>query len=1242
MKSKIYLSVLAFLMVIFSLKGQGCLPEGITFSTQEQIDNFAVDYPGCTEIEGNVIISESQSSSIENLSGLSQINSISGNLYIYSNAHLENLSPLSNISTVEGTINISGCSVLTSLDGLENAFASLHQNLFIANNSNLNDLSALIGLTEFEGLLNISNNQHLTSLTGLENLTSIDSSLVITKNDNLVNLNSLAQLNYIGGFFKLEYNDILINLSGLNNLISIGEYISILGNNALEDLSGLESLTTIGGSLKIISNASLESISGIQNINSTTIQDNGEFFPDLVITNNPQLTECSFGNICEKIVELGSKVSIYGNSTNCNGIDKIAVNCNTVSENGIIITNQQQIDAFQTDYSNITKVNGNMWIIESTDNNITHLTGLEQLDSIQGFLRIIGNANLPSLSGLDNLTLVNEDFIVNSNYALEYFNGLENLVSIGGTFEVYSNASLMDFSGLEGLQQIGQDLIITNNYVLNDCTGLISLNSIGNELEIRNNNFFLNFIGLEYLTALRSLTVENNNFMQNLEGLTGLNTMEGNVNIIENDNLTNLEGLNNLQMLNGNLDLYNNDSLESLLGLNSINSIGGYLNVFSSPLSDISSLSNLTSIGDYFDISYTDLTLFTGLENLTAVGGAVSIRATPVESLQPLSNLSYIGENLILEGTDLQNFEGLGALSTLGGNLFLYHNPNFSQLSGLNSLYSIGGELEISRNQKLKTLNGLEGIYSIDGPLIISRNDSLTTLAGIENIDPESIYNIFNIYLGYNDIEIFGNPMLTECNVLSICDAIGVYNKKTHIEFNATGCNAEQEIDCSNYGIQGYVFFDFNQNQQQDETEVGVQNIEVSFSPSGQTVFSNQNGRYLQLCDSGTVYTISLLDNPDWQLTTDSSSYTIFFEPGNEGNTNNNFGLYPTFSQHTGTLNLSSDQTRCNSDVEFYLRYQNTGTYLESGQVSLTYDPSSAYVSASPEPDEVNEGNFTLTWNYDSLYPFQYKDISLTLAMPDENSTGEPINFYTEIFRDSMNTNVLLDDYLYSPIVLCSFDPNDKLVMPPGAREQNYTLHDEKLTYTIRFQNTGNAEAIDIRILDTLDANLDTNTFRVINSSFPVQTSLAGHDVEFFFNNIWLPDSNSNEPASHGFVTYEIKPVEGLEDYTEIENTAHIIFDFNPPIVTNTTLNTMVEMIPTGTKEIEQSIIAIIPNPASEQIRITARQWQIEKVLIYNQLGQLVMSSEANILDISDLAKGMYLLNVTADGRVMSGKLVVE
>lgn len=64
--------LLSFLLLIFcsSLFSQPCLPEGITFSTQEQIDNFQEDYPGCTVIEGGVLI---EGTDITNLDGLDVI-----------------------------------------------------------------------------------------------------------------------------------------------------------------------------------------------------------------------------------------------------------------------------------------------------------------------------------------------------------------------------------------------------------------------------------------------------------------------------------------------------------------------------------------------------------------------------------------------------------------------------------------------------------------------------------------------------------------------------------------------------------------------------------------------------------------------------------------------------------------------------------------------------------------------------------------------------------------------------------------------------------------------------------------------------------------------------------------------------------------------------------------------------------------------------------------------------------------
>ena len=53
MKRSIYI-ILLFL-IIYSVRSQSsCLPNGIVFENQSEIDNFQYNYPGCTEIEGDV------------------------------------------------------------------------------------------------------------------------------------------------------------------------------------------------------------------------------------------------------------------------------------------------------------------------------------------------------------------------------------------------------------------------------------------------------------------------------------------------------------------------------------------------------------------------------------------------------------------------------------------------------------------------------------------------------------------------------------------------------------------------------------------------------------------------------------------------------------------------------------------------------------------------------------------------------------------------------------------------------------------------------------------------------------------------------------------------------------------------------------------------------------------------------------------------------------------------------------
>jgi len=144
-------------------------------------------------------------------------------------------------------------------------------------------------------------------------------------------------------------------------------------------------------------------------------------------------------------------------------------------------------------------------------------------------------------------------------------------------------------------------------------------------------------------------------------------------------------------------------------------------------------------------------------------------------------------------------------------------------------------------------------------------------------------------------------------------------------------------------------------------------------------------------------------------------------------------------------------------------------------------------------------------------------------------------------------------------IIRNSYDPNDKQGFPAGLSEENLLLKDQEIKYKIRFQNTGNDTAFTVIIRDTLDSNLDFNTIRIGQASHNYTFQQNGKNVAFVFNTILLPDSTTNEPASHGFIDFYIKQMSTNPENYSILNKAHIYFDFNDAIVTNTHVYNILE-----------------------------------------------------------------------------------
>ena len=343
---------LQFTMYNSSKAQSTCLPDGITFNFQYQIDEFPLLYPGCTEILGDVHIEGYDPAyQINNLDSLIQLTAIDGSLSIGFNDTLANLSGLDNLEKIGGKLNLSNNSILNNIASLSN-IDSLFDDLTIEYNDALPNLTGLDNLKYVGGRFDISDNGNLNSLTGLNNLNKIEGDFYIggwslnnisalsnltyiggelyISGTALTNLSGLENVSYIGWSLGIDYNTELTSLSGLSGFSSIGGSLFFNGNTQLQDLTGLENLTAIDGVINIWNNDNLTSLNGIQNIDPNTIESNGgEWGPGLNIAENYNLSQCSVQSICGYLDLPDATSYIDLNDDGCNSEEEVIANCPT-------------------------------------------------------------------------------------------------------------------------------------------------------------------------------------------------------------------------------------------------------------------------------------------------------------------------------------------------------------------------------------------------------------------------------------------------------------------------------------------------------------------------------------------------------------------------------------------------------------------------------------------------------------------------------------------------------------------------------------------------------------------------------------------------------------------------------------------------------------------------------------------------------------------------------------------------
>ncbi|WP_339889469.1 T9SS type A sorting domain-containing protein [uncultured Flavobacterium sp.] len=318
---------------------------------------------------------------------------------------------------------------------------------------------------------------------------------------------------------------------------------------------------------------------------------------------------------------------------------------------------------------------------------------------------------------------------------------------------------------------------------------------------------------------------------------------------------------------------------------------------------------------------------------------------------------------------------------------------------------------------------------------------------------------------------------------------------------------------------------------------------------------------------------------------------------------------------------------------------KNNGVIAVNGTVTFLKPSQATMVTTDNASAIINTNGFTL--DYTNLQPQESRTVFVSMSLPNVPIVNIGDSVAANVSITSSTTDINLgdnDDQLIQSIVN-SYDPNDKIENHGPQILINTFTTDDYLFYTIRFQNTGTADALNVRLEDVLNSQLNPETIRILSSTHYYQVVRNGNNLTFNFPGINLPPLSQNEELSQGSISFKIKPNAGFAVNDIIPNTAEIYFDSNPAIITNTFQTTFVNTLSNENFLLDE--IAIYPNPTNEilNIKYGTSTIDIKSIEIHDLLGKVVYQtkSKTELINVSSLNSGIYLITISTEN---SGKIV--
>lgn len=453
--------------------------------------------------------------------------------------------------------------------------------------------------------------------------------------------------------------------------------------------------------------------------------------------------------------------------------------------------------------------------------------------------------------------------------------------------------------------------------------------------------------------------------------------------------------------------------------------------------------------------------------------------------------------------------------------------------------------------------------------------------------------------------------------------------------------NSNQTLCDLNFGVynnvsvvSGYVFYDSNQNGIMDGSETGISGQVVSMG--NYTTATNSSGYYEFYVPDGN-HTISLTTTGLWAWSTSGTSPISITTSVGQTYPDNNFPLFLPANIQDLSIDAYPLSTITPGFTAMYsVRVCNNGASVQDAAVSFNYF--SALIPQSQSPDGfVNIGSNLITWNVEELQPGECRNMYAYFYTPTNLALGTMCSQSVSVSDiNGSDANLQNNSYTLNQTVVGSYDPNNKL--PIQSNTVNPTEHlisqynpNQELRYVVNFQNTGTAPAHNVVVVDEISEHLDMSSFRFLASRHPnVEIIISGRTISYKFMNIMLPDSTTDEPNSHGFISYMINALPEVPVNTEITDFANIYFDFNEPILTDDAVVLMVA--PIGMASIKEEGFSVFPNPVADILEFNTQAFSSGSFKIVNALGQTLIhesfSNGKGNLSVANLPKGLYTLTL--------------